>query len=88
MTKFCRSVSVAAVLVTKDNAGDNNAGLFRDKLINKLQTSVMNWLKAQATDFYDEGIGKYVYVPRYEKSLLRNSDYVKEWLIGGAKYCK
>ena len=31
----------------------------------ELQTSVENWLKAQAAGFYDKGIGKLV--PRYEK---------------------
>ena len=43
---------------------------------NELQTSVVNWLKAQAAGFYDEGIGKLV--PRYEKCVRRSVDYVEE----------
>ena len=39
---------------------------------NELQTSVENWLKAQAAGFYDEGIGKLV--PCYEKYLSRSVD--------------
>ena len=42
---------------------------------NELQTSIENWLKAQAAGFYDEGIGKLV--PRYEKCLRLCVDYVK-----------
>ena len=41
---------------------------------NVLQTSVENWLKAQAAGFYDEGIGNLV--PCYEKCLHRSVDYV------------
>ena len=41
---------------------------------NELQTSVENWLKAQAAGFYDNGIGKLV--PRYEKFLRWIVDYV------------
>ena len=33
---------------------------------NELQTRLENWLKAQASGFYDESIGKFV--PRYQKS--------------------
>ena len=43
---------------------------------NKLQTSVENWLKAQAVVFYDEDIGKVV--PRYEKCLRRSAGYVEK----------
>ena len=43
---------------------------------NELQTRVENWLKAQTTGFYDEGIGKLV--PRYEKYLRRSVDYVEK----------
>ena len=39
---------------------------------NELQTSVENWLKAQAVGFYGEVIGKLV--PRYEKCLCRSVD--------------
>ena len=39
---------------------------------NELQTSVENYLKAQAAGFYDEGIGKLVPVPHYEKCLRRS----------------
>ena len=42
---------------------------------NELQTSVENWLKAQASGFYDEGIGKLV--PCYEKYIRRSADYIK-----------
>ncbi|GBL87308.1 Histone-lysine N-methyltransferase SETMAR [Araneus ventricosus] len=43
---------------------------------NELQTSVQNWLKTQAAAFYDEGIGKLV--PRYDKCMNRNGDYVEK----------
>ena len=43
---------------------------------NELQTTVENWLKAQAAAFYDEGIGKLV--SRYEKCLSRGGDYVEK----------
>ncbi|GBO26654.1 Histone-lysine N-methyltransferase SETMAR [Araneus ventricosus] len=43
---------------------------------NELQTSVQNWLKIQAAAFYDEGIGKLV--PRYDKCMNRNGDYVEK----------
>lgn len=42
----------------------------------ELQTSVENWLKAQAAAFYEEGIGKLV--SRYDKRLNRSSDYVEK----------
>ncbi|GBM96265.1 hypothetical protein AVEN_134449-1 [Araneus ventricosus] len=42
----------------------------------ELQTSVQNWLKTQATAFYDEGIGKLV--PRYDKCMNWNGDYVEK----------
>ena len=38
---------------------------------NELQTSVENWLKAQAAGLYDEGIGKFL--PRYEKVYVGES---------------
>ena len=44
---------------------------------NELQTSVENWLKAQAAGFYDEGIGKLA--PRYEKCLRRSVDFVEKY---------
>ena len=53
---------------------------------NELQTSVKNWLKAQASGFYDEGIEKLV--PRYKKCLRRSVDYIEKWLVGVAKCCK
>ena len=43
---------------------------------NELQTSVENWLKAQAAGFIDEGIEKLV--SRYEKCLRRSVDYVEK----------
>lgn len=43
---------------------------------NELQTSVQTWLKAQAATFYEEGIEKLI--PRYEKCLNRNGDYVEK----------
>ena len=43
---------------------------------NELQTSIENWLKAQAAGFYDEGTEKLV--PRYEKCLRRSIDYVEK----------
>ncbi|GBO38699.1 Histone-lysine N-methyltransferase SETMAR [Araneus ventricosus] len=43
---------------------------------NELQTCVQNWLKTQAAAFYDEGIGKLV--PRYDKCMNRNCDYVEK----------
>ena len=42
---------------------------------NELQTDVENWLKAQATGFYDEGIGK---LPLYEKFVRRSIDFVEK----------
>ena len=53
---------------------------------NELQTSVENWLKAQAAGFYDEGIGKLIL--RYKKCLCRSVVYVETWLVDVAKWCK
>ena len=53
---------------------------------NELQTSVDNWLKAQAAGFYDESIGKLA--PRYEKYLRWSVDYVEKLLVVMAKCCK
>ena len=44
-------------------------------IYNELQTSVENWLKAQAAGFYDKGIGKLVL--RYEKYPCLSDDYVE-----------
>ena len=44
-------------------------------IYNELQTSVENWLKAQAAGFYDKGIGKLVL--RYEKYPRLSDDYVE-----------
>ena len=51
--------------------------------LNELQTSVENWLKAQAAGFYTEGAGKLA--PRYEKCQRRNVDYVDMQLVNVAK---
>ena len=46
---------------------------------NELQTSVENWLKAQAAGFYDESIVKLA--SRYEKCLRRSVDFVEKYTL-------
>ena len=53
---------------------------------NELQTSIENWLKAQAAGFHDKCIGKLVTC--YEKCLHWIGDYVEKYLVGVAKCCK
>ena len=42
----------------------------------QLQEEVTKWLKAQAAEFFDEGISKLVH--RYDKCLNLNGDYVEK----------
>ena len=41
-----------------------------------LKTAVQHWLKSQAEEFYADGLKKLV--PRYQKCLERNGDYVEK----------